>query len=81
MTPIEVFDIKKYPQISVKLKKVPLAEINQPRQGKIDCLIRFQYAVFHLVYEQAVRHLLLLKNKFRYVTRRSHCQLKEVTQV
>lgn len=60
----------------MKLKKVPLAEIKQPKQGKIVCLIRFQYAVFHSVYEQAVRHLLLLKNKFRYATRRSHCAVK-----
>ena len=61
-------------------KKVPLSEIDRPKQGKIDCLIGFQYAAFHPVREQAVGHLLLLKNQFGYVIGGSHLQLKKTTK-
>ena len=60
--------------------KIPLTEIDQPKHGKIDYLIGFQCSAFHPVSEQAVGHLLLLKNEFRYVTGGSRAQLKDVAK-
>ena len=42
-------------------------DLNRPRHGRIDCLIRYQYAAFHPTKKCAVDHLLLLENRFGYV--------------
>ena len=56
--PIEVFGIERIStdifearieNLHIFFKKVPLSEIDRPKQGKIDCLIGFQYAAFHSV--------------------------------
>ena len=89
ITPIEVFDIERIStdisearieNLNKFFKKVPLSEIDRPKQGKIDCLIVFQYAAFHPIRDQAVGHFLHLKNQFEYVIGGSHLQLKETTK-
>ena len=70
MTPIEIFGIEnistdiceaRLGNLNQIFKKVPLAEIDQPKQRKIDCLIGFQYIAFHPVREPGLGHLPLLK--------------------
>lgn len=77
-TPIEVFgkenistDIceAQIEHLNQMFKKVTLTEIDQPKQGKTDCLIGFLYAAFHPVHKQVVGHLLFFKNQFGYVIR------------
>ena len=89
MTSIEVYGIQtistdiceaRIKNLNKIFKNVNLAEIERPNQGTIDCLIGFQYAAFHPVREQAVGHLLLLRNQFGYVIGGSHPQLREATK-
>ena len=60
--------------------KVKLSELNRPKEGKIDCLIGYEYAAFHPVRKQACGHLLILENRFGYVIGGSHSRLKENTR-
>ena len=89
ITPIEVLGIERIStdisearieNLNKVFKKVPLSEIDRPKQSKIDCLIGFQYAAFHPLREQAVGHFLLLKNQYGYVIGGLHPQLKETTK-
>ena len=60
--------------------KVKLAELNRPKEGKIDCLIGYEYAAFHPVRKQACGHLLILENQCGYVIGGSHPRLKKNTR-
>ena len=60
--------------------KIKLSELNRPKEGKIDCLIGYEYAAFHPVRKQACGHLLILENRFGHVIGGSHPRLKENTR-
>ena len=70
----------KLDRVTHLFNKVKLSELNRPKEGKIDCLIGYEYAAFHPVRKQACGHLLILENRFGYVIGGSHPRLKENTR-
>ena len=67
-------------RVAPLLNKIRLSERNRPKEGKINCLIGYEYAAFHSVRKQACGHLLILKIRFGYVVGGSHPRLKESTR-
>ena len=60
--------------------KVKLSELNRAKEGKVDCLIDYEYAAFYPIRKQACGHLLILENRFGYVIGGSHPRLKKNTR-
>ena len=70
----------KLDRVAPLFNKIKLSELNRPKEGKIDCLIGYEYAAFHPVRKQACGHLHMLENRFGYVIGGSHPRLKENTR-
>ena len=55
-------------------------DLKRPNQGEIECLIGYDYANFHPVKEMAMKHLLLLKNRFGHLVGGRHPAVTEDTK-
>ena len=55
-------------------------EVDRPKEGEVDCLIGYEYAAFHPHCIQAIRHLLLLHNRFGTIIGGTHPKLEEKTR-
>ena len=62
-------------RVAPLFNKIRLSELNRRKEGKINCLIGYEYAAFHPVRKQACCHLLILEIRFGYVVGGSHPRL------
>ena len=71
---------KKNLETNKGLNKNLISHATKRPTGKIDVLIGFKYAEFHLVWEQSSDHLFVLGNKFGKLIDGNYSLLKQNTQ-